>query len=181
MIGWLIVCYTQRPFLCFIFLVRARFYHFYGQPGARLEADMSVYIQQGDCRDESHIFHLLDLLLFFALTTHVQELKSIWVDDIVNLAQWSKFSSRLQAEWSGFTIFVSFFDHFVTLFLKSSLVYSDVGCRCQLASCPSCGQSRCELSVSGCGGHIHLTIMCHWLFDFLSSAFKTNWFNRHFS
>lgn len=89
-------------------LAYAKFYHFYGQPGARLEADMSVYTQQGDHRVESHIFFpFLDFFFSFALSSHVQELRSIWVDDIINYAHWSKFSSNLIARWSGFTIYVS--------------------------------------------------------------------------
>ena len=86
-------------------LARARFYHFYGQPGARLEADVSVY---GDHTDKSHIFLLLDLPLCFALTPHVEELKSIWVDDFINYARWSKFASNLADRWNGFAIYVSF-------------------------------------------------------------------------
>jgi len=86
--------------------VHARLYHFYGQPGVRLKADMSIYIQQ---EDESHItIHLLDFLFGFTLASHVQEVKSIWVDNVVNFAQWSKISSHLTAEWSGFTTFVCF-------------------------------------------------------------------------
>jgi len=87
-------------------IARARFYHFYGQPGARLEADMSVYIQQEDHRVESYIFfHFLDCILCFSLASRVQELKSIWVDDIINYARWSKFASDLIAGWNGFTIY----------------------------------------------------------------------------
>lgn len=89
-------------------LARGKFYHFYGQPGARLEADMSVYTQE-DCGDESHIFFsFLNFLFFFALASYVQELKSIWVDDTINHSRWKKFASNLTTGWSGFTIYVSF-------------------------------------------------------------------------
>ncbi|KAF8555065.1 hypothetical protein OG21DRAFT_1508125 [Imleria badia] len=86
-------------------IARGKFYNFYGQPGARLEADMSVYLQQGQ-RDESHIFfHFLDLVFCFALASYVQELRSIWVDDIVNHSRWRKFTSNLTIGWSSFTIY----------------------------------------------------------------------------
>ena len=89
-------------------LARERFYHFYGQPGARLEADMSVYVQQEDYGDHSHILHFLDMLLCFALTSHVQELKFIWVDDFINYTHWSTFTSNLTARWDSLAIYVGF-------------------------------------------------------------------------
>ncbi|KAG9309092.1 hypothetical protein JVU11DRAFT_10975 [Chiua virens] len=87
-------------------LARAKLYHFYGQPGARLEADMSVYSPEGDHKDGGQpIAFFCDFCFFFALSSHIQALKSIWVDENINYAQWSKFSTKLTAEWNGFAIY----------------------------------------------------------------------------
>lgn len=84
-----------------------KFYNFYGQPGARLEANLSVYLG-GEHEDEnSLLFAPLDISLFYAPSAQIKELKSIWIDDIVNYARWAAFSNRLSSEWSGITIYVS--------------------------------------------------------------------------
>ena len=84
-----------------------RFYNFYGQPGARLEANLSVYVggEHGD--ENSLLFVPLDISLFHAPSAHIKDLKSIWVDDIVNYARWEAFSTKLNNEWNGITIYVS--------------------------------------------------------------------------
>ncbi|KAF8838898.1 hypothetical protein BDN67DRAFT_825796 [Paxillus ammoniavirescens] len=56
-----------------------KFYNFYGQLGARLDADQSVYVKD--------------------------ELKNIWVDNTINYVRWRSFASRLNTEWNGFTIY----------------------------------------------------------------------------
>ncbi|KAG8214957.1 hypothetical protein J3R82DRAFT_8349 [Butyriboletus roseoflavus] len=84
-----------------------RLYSFYGQPGARLEANLSVYIggEHGD--ENSLLFAPFNIFLFFAPSVQIKELKRIWVDNIVNYARWEAFSSKLNSEWSGITIYVS--------------------------------------------------------------------------
>ena len=84
-----------------------RFYNFYGQPGARLEANLSLYIGGEDRDKNSLLFVPLDMTFFYAPSAHVKELKSIWVDDTINYARWEAFSSKLSSEWSGITIYVS--------------------------------------------------------------------------
>ena len=84
-----------------------RFYNFYGQPGPRLEANLSVYIRDGDGDKHSFLFPPLDMFLFFAPSAQIKELKDIWVDDIINSARWEDFSNKLGDEWNGITIYVS--------------------------------------------------------------------------
>lgn len=86
---------------------RTRFYNFFGQPGARLEADLSVYVGGEDGDENSLLFASLDIFLFFSPSAQIKELKSIWVDNLINYARWQSFSSKLNNEWSGFTIYVS--------------------------------------------------------------------------
>ncbi|KAG8220550.1 hypothetical protein J3R82DRAFT_3270 [Butyriboletus roseoflavus] len=82
-----------------------RFYNFYGQPGARLEADSSIYIggENGDGR--SVLFAPLDMFLFYMPSAHIKELKGIWVDNLINYARWEVLSRKLSSEWTGFTIY----------------------------------------------------------------------------
>ncbi|KIJ12607.1 hypothetical protein PAXINDRAFT_117932 [Paxillus involutus ATCC 200175] len=83
-----------------------KFYNFYGQGGARLEANLSVYAKADNEPDEnSWLFSLLDLLCFCAPSAHTGELKSIWVDDVINYARWKIFANKLGNEWNGFTIY----------------------------------------------------------------------------
>ena len=84
-----------------------KFYNFYGQPGARLEANLSVYKEDEDGDKKSFLFATLDTFLFYAPSAQIKELKDIWVDDLINLARWEAFSSKLGDEWNGITIYVS--------------------------------------------------------------------------
>ncbi|KAF8838291.1 hypothetical protein BDN67DRAFT_971793 [Paxillus ammoniavirescens] len=85
---------------------RVKFYNFYGQAGARLEANLSVYAKTDNGQDEnSWLFSLLDCLFFYSPSAHIRELKSIWVDDVINYARWKIFANKLSIEWNGFTIY----------------------------------------------------------------------------
>ncbi|KIJ12651.1 hypothetical protein PAXINDRAFT_101119 [Paxillus involutus ATCC 200175] len=85
---------------------RVKFYNFYGQAGARLEANLSVYAKADNDPDEnSWLFFLLDPLFFCSPSAHIRELKSIWVDDVINYARWKIFANKLSIEWNGFTIY----------------------------------------------------------------------------
>lgn len=84
-----------------------RFYNFFGQPGARLEADLSVYIG-GEHGDENTFpFTLLDVFLFYMPSAYIEELKDLWVDDILNYRRWLDFSEKLRNDWGGFGVYVS--------------------------------------------------------------------------
>ena len=109
-----------------------RFYNFYGQPGARLEANLSVYIggEHGD--ENSLLFVPLDISLFYAPSAYVKELQGIWVDNIINYARWEAFSTKLSSEWSGITIYVSLSSRCVDTLAAdfgASAVHCDVGRR----------------------------------------------------
>ncbi|KIJ65228.1 hypothetical protein HYDPIDRAFT_187562, partial [Hydnomerulius pinastri MD-312] len=85
----------------------AKFVNFYGQVGARLNADQSVYAKT--LEDEGSLgiilLNLTDIMLFGAASAHSAALKGIWVDHTVNFPRWKGFINKLLAEWNGFTIY----------------------------------------------------------------------------
>jgi hypothetical protein len=84
-----------------------KFYNFYGQLGARLDADQPVYAKDGnDSEGNSFLFAFLDFLLFRAPSARIEDLQIIWVDNTINYIRWKSFASSLNTEWSGFTIYV---------------------------------------------------------------------------
>ncbi|KAF9226077.1 hypothetical protein BS17DRAFT_807002 [Gyrodon lividus] len=85
---------------------RVKFYNFYGQPGARLEPNLSVYAKTGiEPEENTLLFALLDFLLFYTPSAHFRELEGISVDNVINYARWRSFANKLNNEWNGFTIF----------------------------------------------------------------------------
>ncbi|KAF9231354.1 hypothetical protein BU15DRAFT_82508 [Melanogaster broomeanus] len=61
-----------------------QFINFYGQPGARLSADQSLY----------------------SASSAVKRKLRVWVDGTVNAPRWKGFVSNLNSEWADFTIYV---------------------------------------------------------------------------
>ncbi|KAF9234079.1 hypothetical protein BU15DRAFT_79397 [Melanogaster broomeanus] len=84
----------------------SKFVNFYGQPGARLNADQSVYTKlRGQDQATSLLIRISDLILFRGPSAHVSELQRMWVDRSVNAPRWKGFISKLSNEWAGFTIY----------------------------------------------------------------------------
>ncbi|KAG8220551.1 hypothetical protein J3R82DRAFT_3272 [Butyriboletus roseoflavus] len=96
-----------EPFLARVMgiFARARFCNFHGQPGARLEADQSVYAVGENGDGNSVLFASLDMFLFHTPFSHIRELNDIWVDKTINYARWVDFSNKLNNEWAGFTVY----------------------------------------------------------------------------
>ncbi|KAH7921699.1 hypothetical protein BV22DRAFT_1121988 [Leucogyrophana mollusca] len=81
-----------------------RFFNFHGQPGARLDADRSIY-KQGPEQPNSILFRFLNPFLFGGPAVHSRGLRGIWVDKIINAPRWKAFINQLNSEWNGFTIY----------------------------------------------------------------------------
>ncbi|KAF9231893.1 hypothetical protein BU15DRAFT_81860 [Melanogaster broomeanus] len=85
----------------------SRFINFFGQPGARLNSDQSVYSKlRGQEVTRSWLIRISDVLLFGGPSAHANELQRVWVDGTVNAPRWKGFISNLSNEWAGFTIYV---------------------------------------------------------------------------
>ncbi|KAH7885731.1 hypothetical protein F5I97DRAFT_1954424 [Phlebopus sp. FC_14] len=84
----------------------SKFINFYGQPGARLNADQSVYTTARKRRQApSILIKVADVFMFGSPSTHAKELEKVWVDQSVNFPRWKGFIGRLSTEWGGFTIY----------------------------------------------------------------------------
>ncbi|KAG1733752.1 hypothetical protein EDB19DRAFT_1911469 [Suillus lakei] len=81
-----------------------KFVNFCGQPGARLDADQSLY---GDSihRPKSVLFRVMNIVLFGSPDAHSKALHKIWVDYTIVQRRWKNFINRLNSEWNGYTIF----------------------------------------------------------------------------
>ncbi|KAG1856358.1 hypothetical protein DFJ58DRAFT_784711 [Suillus subalutaceus] len=82
--------------------IKAKFFNFCGQPGARLDSDQTIYFKGHD--HQSLLFIVASLLLFGAPHTHQEDLKKIWVDRIINRVLWNQFIGKLNDEWAGLAL-----------------------------------------------------------------------------
>ncbi|KAG1747680.1 hypothetical protein EDB19DRAFT_1630622, partial [Suillus lakei] len=82
---------------------RSRFFNFYGQVGARLDADQTVYLKGR--RRRSILLSIASPLLFGAPYIHAQGLNAICVDQLVNHISWKRFIDKLNSEWEAFTLY----------------------------------------------------------------------------
>jgi len=79
-----------------------KFYNFYGQPEARLEANLSVH---SESEESPSFFAPLDFLLFYTPSKYIRQLEGVYIDSIVNLPRWNVFADKLNTEWNSFTIY----------------------------------------------------------------------------
>ncbi|KAG1866060.1 hypothetical protein F4604DRAFT_1956841 [Suillus subluteus] len=80
-----------------------KFVNFCGQPGARLNADKSLY---GDPNTRSNnILRVINFMLFGSPNAYNKAVQKIWVDSTIVQPRWMNFINRLNSEWNGYTIF----------------------------------------------------------------------------
>jgi len=85
--------------------VHNQFVNLYGQRGARVDRDQSVHGEIVNPR--TWLVVLFSPLLFWESDVHLQELEKIWVDRLVHLRPWTEFIKKVNNEWQGSTIIVS--------------------------------------------------------------------------
>ncbi|KAG1839305.1 hypothetical protein DFJ58DRAFT_859591 [Suillus subalutaceus] len=81
-----------------------KFANFCGQPGARLDADQSLY-NDTIPRPKSILFRVMNVILFGSPDAQSKALHKIWVDYTIVHRRWKFFINRLNNEWNGYTIF----------------------------------------------------------------------------
>ncbi|KAG1816398.1 uncharacterized protein BJ212DRAFT_1577075 [Suillus subaureus] len=85
------------------FIGNVKFVNFCGQPGARLNADQSLY---GDPNTRSNaLLRVMNFILFGSPNAYNKAVQKIWVDSTIVQPRWKNFINRLNSEWNGYTIF----------------------------------------------------------------------------
>ncbi|KAI5988625.1 hypothetical protein EDD15DRAFT_2531698 [Pisolithus albus] len=86
---------------------RSRFINFSGQPCARLDADQCIYAShyRSSRSGPPYLIRIFDLFLFKSASVYLEELRQMWVDQIVHYPRWQKYIAKLTLEWARFTIF----------------------------------------------------------------------------
>ncbi|KAI6124274.1 hypothetical protein EV401DRAFT_1193922 [Pisolithus croceorrhizus] len=86
---------------------RSRFINFSGQPCARLGVDQCIYASPHHLSrsGSSFLIRIFDLFLFRSASRHLEELRQMWIDQIVHYRRWQKHIAKLTSEWARFTIF----------------------------------------------------------------------------
>ncbi|KAG1775696.1 hypothetical protein EV702DRAFT_1007431 [Suillus placidus] len=90
--------------LLITFIGNAKFVNFCGQPGARLNADQSLYRDPDTCSNNV-LLRVMNFVLFGSPNAHHKALQKIWVDSTIVQPRWKNFINRLNSEWNGYTIF----------------------------------------------------------------------------
>jgi len=109
---------SSRRFLT----AHSRFANFYGQNGARLTNDQTIY---GFQPKRTYLIKLLSIFLFYAPELHLRGtrgrrvlcpyilrprpigLESVYTDFVVSQHRWVEFITKLQSEWAEFILYVS--------------------------------------------------------------------------
>ncbi|KAL4070321.1 hypothetical protein J3A83DRAFT_4412364 [Scleroderma citrinum] len=82
-----------------------QFLSFHGQPEARLDTDQSIYESAEYRARTSILLRIVDYFLFGTPSTYSEEIKRVWVDELVNLPRWRAFITTMATDWAGFTIY----------------------------------------------------------------------------
>ena len=83
-----------------------QFLNFCGQTCARLNADTPLFGKRDWNRRP--LFRAINLFLFGSPNEHAVRLQQVWVDGVIIQPRWKDFVNRLTAELARYTIFVSF-------------------------------------------------------------------------
>lgn len=84
---------------------RLKFFHFYGQPEARLNRDQSVYGTRTNQR--TWFIKTISFFLFSAPDVHLKTLQKMWVDGIMHKAVWEASLNKLNDEWREFVLYAT--------------------------------------------------------------------------
>ncbi|KAG1752371.1 uncharacterized protein EDB91DRAFT_512302 [Suillus paluster] len=84
---------------------RARFFNFGGLTEARLNADQFVYVKKKRGKLIVVLSWAINVALFGAPRSHMNEIRRVWVDRSLNSPRWKKFNNKLSNEWSGITMY----------------------------------------------------------------------------
>ncbi|KAG1873592.1 hypothetical protein DFJ58DRAFT_759127 [Suillus subalutaceus] len=84
---------------------RAQFFNFCGLPEARLNADQPLFVKEKKSKFLVAFSWAVNVALFDAPRSHMEELRRVWVDRSINSPRWKNFNSKLSSEWSGITMY----------------------------------------------------------------------------
>lgn len=84
---------------------RAQFFNFCGLPEARLNADQPLFVKEKKSKLLVAFSWAVNVALFDAPRSHMEELRRVWVDRSINSPRWKNFNSKLSSEWSGITMY----------------------------------------------------------------------------
>jgi len=87
-------------------LTHNQFVNLYGQQGARLDRDQSVY--SSSVYSKTLLLTALSPFLFWAPDDHLQTLEKLWVDRLLHHDAWIRFIDKLQAESQQFILIATF-------------------------------------------------------------------------
>lgn len=82
----------------------AKFVNFYGQPGARLNVDQSLY-GESDVSSKTILFPVMNVILFGSPDDQSSAFHKILVDRDIIEARWRQYIDRLNSDWNGSTIY----------------------------------------------------------------------------
>jgi len=84
------------------FITYSRYINFYGQTGARLANDQTIY---GSQPKRTYLVKVLSVLFFYAPELHLRGLESVYTDFVICRHRWQQFITRLQDDWREFILY----------------------------------------------------------------------------
>lgn len=84
------------------FFVFTRYINFYGQRGARLTNDQTIY---GVQPHRTYLIKSLSILFFYAPELHLRGLEAVYTDFVLCQHRWAQFITRLQNDWTEFILY----------------------------------------------------------------------------
>jgi len=84
------------------FVTYSRYINFYGQKGARLTNDQTIYGYQPK---RTYLIKILSIFFFYAPELHLGGLESVYTDFVLCQHRWAQFITRLQDDWKEFILY----------------------------------------------------------------------------
>ncbi|KAE9391512.1 hypothetical protein BT96DRAFT_304191 [Gymnopus androsaceus JB14] len=84
---------------------RERFFHFHGEPAARLEFSMSVFSRPNSTTCIPVWFRFLSAVCFHTPHQHLKQIKYMFTDNLLNHPRCEQFIQKLVSEWTDLTLY----------------------------------------------------------------------------
>ena len=87
-------------------LAKEQFFHFHGEPTARLDFGRSVY-NRAASSTTPYWFHFLAAVCLYAPYQHLDQIKEMFSDSLLSYPRWTQFTQKMVEEWTDLTLYVS--------------------------------------------------------------------------
>ncbi|KIK63338.1 hypothetical protein GYMLUDRAFT_57568 [Collybiopsis luxurians FD-317 M1] len=117
---------------------KEQFFHFHGEPTARLDFGRSVY-NRAASSTAPYWFHFLAAVCLCAPYQHLDQIKGMFSDSLLSYPRWTQFTQKMVEEWTDLTLYS-------TVMLNANIAFLSVQ---SIDSIPSQSPIKVAIYISG--------------------------------